>query len=104
VDPSSRIAEIVQKVSGVGSVGPATRLFHDLHLAGDDVDEMLTDLHEAFGTDFSGLSFSEYFPPEHEALVATWAVKLGFQTSKRPVTLQHLCDVVERGAWFDPPS
>jgi hypothetical protein len=48
------------------------------------------------------MDFAAYFPGETGAMGAYWAAKLGFKGKWRTLTVQHLSDVVARGAWFDP--
>lgn len=91
-------------MSGGQSVDRTTRLFHDLHLAGDNAAEALEDIHAEFGTDFSGLDFSDYFPDETEAMGAHLALMLGFRSKKKALTVQNLIDAVGRGSWGTQPS
>jgi hypothetical protein len=95
-EPLEQVRRLVAEVSSSRGVKPETRLFQDLHLAGDDVFELMERIAAKFGTSFSSLSFTDFFPEEHEAL--------GFGGSKKTVTVRHLAEVVKRGAWFDPPN
>ena len=99
---ASSVFAIVGRVAGGRAIGPRDRLWHDLSLAGDDAWEVLEELHTAFGTDFSGLPFEDYFPAEHEALGESWMGALGFRRRRKPLTVQHLIEVVLHGAWFEP--
>ena len=95
---------LIGEVSSSKNVGSETRLFHDLHLGGDDVVEVLERIAAKYGTSFADLTFTDFFYEEHEAFGAALWASLGVRTSKRPVTVRHLAEVVKRGAWFDPRS
>lgn len=43
------------------------KIGEDLLIIGDDADEMILDLNREYGTDFSNLNLSEYFPSECSA-------------------------------------
>lgn len=84
------------------SLEPTTRLQHDLHLGGDDVDELLEKIVATYGTDFSELDFDAFFPDETDALSYYWTSLIGCESDKKEFTLGHLVDVINRGQWFDP--
>jgi hypothetical protein len=98
-----QLRPLIEEVSSSKSVRSDTRLFHDLHLGGDDVAEILNRISAKYGTSFAGLSFTDFFHEEHEALGGALWASLGLRSSKKPVTVQHLAEVVRCGAWFDPP-
>jgi hypothetical protein len=78
-------------------------IYHDLHIAGDDAHELLSDVSKRFDVSFVEMDFDAYFPSETEVMWHYWKVKLGFpDTKRRPLTVDHLLAVVERGVWFDP--
>lgn len=79
------------------------RILHDLGIGGDDADEVLEPIIEKFGTNFEGFDFTEYFPAENEMMAEKWLLRLGFENSRRPLRIGHLIDVIELGAWFEPP-
>jgi hypothetical protein len=82
-----------------------TRLYYDLFIAGDYVDELLAYIHKAFVTILEGLEFLRYFPQEEEAFHLYLAAMLfGFKGRRwSPLTFGHLHAVVKRGSWFEPP-
>jgi hypothetical protein len=94
----------VVRASGSHKVLPQSRLWHDLRVGGDDAWELIEKLVDSFGTSFTSMAFSDFFPDETEAFGAHWGMVFGFRSDKTPVTVQHLADVVERGHWFDPPT
>ena len=98
------VRRLVEKASASRDVKPETRLLHDLHLDGDDVLELLEGLVRTYGTSFSSMSFTDFFHEEPEALGAHIAFSLRFRSGRKPVTVQHLAEVVKRGTWFEPPS
>lgn len=101
-EPFDQVRRIVEDISGHTRVTRQTRLWHDLHLGGDDVVELTDRISAAFGTSFSTFCLSDFFPEEAEALGAHITAALGFKSRKKPVTVQHLLDVVKHGSWFDP--
>lgn len=80
------------------------RLVQDLGIGGDDADELLETIHEKFGTSFTDLEFRDYFPNDHEMLGERWFRLLGFQDNRKPLRVRHLLQVVQCGAWFEPPA
>lgn len=96
------LADVLRGFVGSRRVSADTRILHDLGIAGDDAWELLEKLNRRFGTDFSRMSFTSYFPNETEALGVHWAKLLGFRSSFRPITVGHLEKVIDRGVWFDP--
>lgn len=97
-----QIRDIVQEVTGSRTVTPNTRLWHDLSLGGDDIVELVERLEAKFGTSFADLPYADFFPDEGAALGAHLLKSLGLKDRRKPVTIQHMADVVKRGAWFDP--
>ena len=96
------LREILAKFIGDKKVSNDTALLHDLSIAGDDAWEMIGKINQQFGTDFSKMPFSAYFPDETEALGVHWAKLIGRRSSKKPLTVRHLENVIDRGVWFDP--
>lgn len=87
---------------GCLKISDSTRICHDLLISGDDADELLTKIHDRFGTKFDGMDFHAYFPDETEALI--WAVArwFGIRCRKKEVTVGHLLEVIRKTEWFDP--
>jgi hypothetical protein len=81
-----------------------TRLQQDLHLAGDDVGDLLEKIAATYRTDFSALDFAAFFPDESEALSYYWTSLIGWKSDKREFTLGHLLDVINKGQWFEPAA
>ncbi len=100
VEPALR--EMLSKFIGGRQVEIQTELFHRLGIAGDDAAELIDDVHERFGTDFSGFRFDDFFPNEADALGSHVARVLGVRSQKKPLTPGHLAQVVEKGRWFEP--
>jgi Protein of unknown function (DUF1493) len=69
----------------------------DLNIQGDDANELIDEIHREFGTSFSGMDMRKFFKDEG------MGVALGFwRQGKLPLTVRHLCNVIERGCWFEP--
>ena len=80
------------------------RILQDLNLGGDDAAEFLDAVHDTFGTRFEGFVFNAYFPNETETMGEMWFRRLGFCDDRKAMTVGHLLDVIQRGAWFEPPA
>lgn len=83
----SRVRWLISDQSGVKpeSLRVETRIDADLHLAGDDVGELLDRFEEEFSVDMSGLRsrFAEFFVPESSGLgpavvVFQWRERLDY--------------------------
>ena len=101
---SQQIIELLYGWAGPGEkINPDTPV--NRIVDGDDAGEFLEEIMSRFGTSFEGFDYRPYFTDEGiEPLMRHWALKLGFKDYKRPLTVRHLAEVVERGSWFEPPS
>lgn len=79
-----------------------TEINNDLELIGDDADCMLLDFMDRFNINFEGVDLSAYFLPE--LLLKYWYYKWlkPEKLKKKPLTIGHMAEVVEKGSWFDP--
>ena len=93
---------MLAKFIGRKKVSNNSALLQDLGIAGDDAWELLKEINLQFGTDFSKMPFSAYFPDETEALGVHWAKLIGRRNPRKPLTVGHLVNVIDRGVWFDP--
>lgn len=87
-------------------IARSTAIYHDLWIGGDDAGELLEAVIDRFGTDFSGMRFDRYFPNEglgedFGERIVRW---LGLKSKWQRLTVGHLVDVIQKDAWFDPPS
>ena len=84
----------------------STAIYHDLWLGGDDAGELLEAIHHRFGTNFHEMHFDQYFPNEGEVFSEHILKLLGFRKKARwrRLTIGHLIDVIQKGAWFEPPA
>ena len=100
------IEERIQKIHGSKkSIPGSARIYHDLQLGGDDAFELLEDISKAYGVSFQGFRFDDYFPNETDHMWLAWKARLGFPDTKRkPLTFDHLVDVVRQGHWSDPDA
>jgi hypothetical protein len=97
-----RLTQIIEKYTGRKTFQGSTRLFHDLHLYGEDADDMLGEFQKEFGVDFSEFEFSDYFPDETEMPFGFFLFIFLSREKKNPITIDHLIDVAERQRWFYP--
>ncbi len=104
-----KVRAILVTAMGVDSaiVTPDAKLMHDLRLFGDDADDFLGRLQAEFSTDFSSLEFSRYFYEESNTLnlmlFCGWYRRRKLAL-KPPISVSHLCHVIEKGSWVDPPA
>lgn len=99
------LVAMLQRIGGKPRPIPRTAaIYHDLQIGGDDAYELLEMVAKRFDISFSGLDWAKYFPNETEmGPITYWSLKLGFRDTKhRRITVGHLLDVIERGAWFEP--
>jgi hypothetical protein len=104
---AGRICELLECFSAVPAqqIGLSTRLREDLHISGDDVDDVLLELQEEFHTDWSGLDFHKYFTEEPHLLWPICFLYHGLVRGKwgnGTITVGHLIRVVQSGKWTDP--
>lgn len=93
-----KIAACRQPIEG------STRLYHDLRISGDDAFELIDEIWKNFGTKFDGFKWDIYFPNESEALFFHICRIFGGDKKFRPLTFDHLLNVVRTGYWFEPPA
>ena len=98
------IEKRIQRIHGSKKHIPGSaRIYHDLQLAGDDAVELLEEISKTYEVSFRGFHFDDYFPNEAEHLWFVWKAWFGFPDTKRkPLTFDHLIEVVRRGSWFAP--
>jgi Protein of unknown function (DUF1493) len=105
--PNVTEAELIDLIRRViGERGPITRstaLYHDLLIMGDDAGELLQEIEKRYSVSFNEFDFGLFFPDEFVAGLMWMRWKLGWRDSSRlPITVEHLLAVVNRGEWFQP--
>jgi hypothetical protein len=86
-------------------ITPLSALYHDLHVAGDDLYEFFLEVTKRYGTCFKGFQFSTYVPDEPTAIFYYWATRLGIcKTCFRRLTIKHLAAVIQCEKWFEPDN
>jgi hypothetical protein len=78
------------------------KIYHDLGIGGDDAFDLLDHVSADFKLDFSEMKFSDYFPNESEAFFEHIGRIIGFKGQRKPLTVDHLLRVIEKGQWFEP--
>lgn len=82
-----------------------SRLEQDCGITGDDAIELFTAISDKFNIDFSEFDINMYFHGECEFFFSSFFNREQERHRKAfPVTIGHLCDVVEQGKWFKPPQ
>lgn len=108
VDPPHQdaLGDIVDLIAHVAVPGrlpitPATELYYDLGLAGDDLYEAIAAIRARFGTDFSMMHLADFAPGETEALFSFDLLRrlLGRPRRYHSLTVQSLVEAVHAGAW-----
>ena len=87
-------------------------LFRALGMTGDDCHEFMNDLAETFNLDLADFVWPKYHLGESEAMDVRAALRplrrfAGIRTQPLdrdliPLSIDHLSQVIEHGAWFDP--
>ena len=92
-----RVNELVARKTGLkpDEFGPASRLLHDLGVAGDDAAELLTEFAEQFDVDFGEFRFEQFFPGEPH-LFNFWEIQRGTMSNFLPLTVEDLYRFAER--------
>jgi acyl carrier protein len=108
-----QVKDLIVEVTQVrpDKVHPQAKIEDDLGTTGDDAVELMEKFAERFQVDMTGFDFSVHFGPEGGGclvLLLLFPFWLGKQSDEdyrnfQPVTVGHLVQVAQRGAWFDPP-
>ena len=99
----AEITDIVRNFVGKETkIVGETRIYQDLGIAGDDVDELLEEIQSKFGTSFREMDFDKYRPNDLDAFIDYITFKVGLGGKWTPFTVDHLAQVVKAGSWFDP--
>lgn len=99
-DPSLECFLVRVKESTVrkSDISLEDEIYYDLRIYGDPLFDLLNDLSEAFGTDFSEMKVTEYAPGEGAELIRPILVAFG----RKPflsLKVSDLWDAVQRGHW-----
>jgi hypothetical protein len=100
---AGELSEILVRIAAPAGrpITGTTELYYDLGLAGDDLYEAIAAVRARFGTDFSAMDLTAYAPGETEALFSLDLLRefLGRPRRYRSLTVDHLAQAVEAGAW-----
>ncbi len=98
MDIETKIKELVSCHSGVKieKLSNETLIEEDLGTTGDDVWELLEDIHKQLNVNLSELDFELHFSPEV-------SVSSNESYGYYPVSIGHLIDVAKNQKWFMPP-
>ncbi len=84
---------------------PAGRLGQDLGFAGDDVSDLVVDIHKTFGVDLSEIDSDRYFPGE-DTFFSLWPLQKFFGLKSRldhdqydQIHVTDLVEAIQRGSW-----
>ena len=97
-----RLLTHLRRCVGKAKINDDTKIYHDLGIGGDDAFEFLDHISTEFKVDFSEMRFSDYFPDETEAFSERIGKFLGFKSKRRPLTVNHLLQILEEGRWREP--
>jgi hypothetical protein len=95
---------IAELIGDRGPLPESIAINHDLRLEGDDSDDFLTEIQNRYGTRFDGMVWNQYSQPDSEAQFDFLPRMFGIKPKTKRLTVGHLLDVIERGAWFEPPG
>jgi len=93
------VAKVVAAHAGVPveQVGPSTRLWHDLRLAGEDFADVIEDLNRTHGVTLSG-RLGDYCPTEGDMTWAFWWRPFKRNKTYRELTVTELAAAAHLGA------
>ncbi len=97
------LVSIIADIAGRStSIDASDRLYHDLNIAGDNATRLLDEIHQRFGVRFAGFRFDTYFPHSTSVSVDALLMKLGLRGKWKELTVEHMLNVINNGAWFEP--
>lgn len=96
---ASIVSDILTKPT---ALDVSDRLYHDLNIAGGDATRLLDEIHQRFGVRFAGFRFDAYFPHGTSVSVDALLTKLGLRGKWKELTVEHMLNVIDTGAWFEP--
>lgn len=75
-------------------------------MVSEDIDDFFTHFGESFNIDGNGYNYYDYFleqvHPLHVVRDIFYQIFKPNKIKKKPLTINHLIKVAERGHWFDP--
>lgn len=94
----NKIKELVSYHSGVKieKLSNQTLIEEELGTTGDDIWELLEDIHHQLNVNFSELDFEQHFSPEA-------SMSFNNNYGYYPVSIGHLINVAHKKKWFLPP-
>jgi acyl carrier protein len=109
---SESVIQLIMEVSNRKDIALNTTIQAGLGIEGVDAEELLGNIAEKFGTDFSSMDFDEYFCDEFSLswgllllplTPIAWGLMALTETGKKTdITVQDLVDAVQRGNWQHP--
>jgi hypothetical protein len=85
-------------------VKPEDKIYHDLGLFGLDADCVLMDFERKFNINLENVDFSEYILDEMGLVYFYYKFFKPDKLVKKPLTVRHLAEVVDKGYWFYPSN
>lgn len=79
-----------------------SEVYKDLGIYGMDLYEAVSFLATKYGTKFHEFPMLDYCPPE--GVLWPWQRRRAHRDKYKSLTVRHLVEVVDRGAWFDENS
>jgi hypothetical protein len=102
-DILDEVIDVIARISATNkrSLTPRTELYDDLHLAGDDLYEVISDIRARFGTDFSRMHLPKFAPGETDAIFSFDLLRkvLGQPRRFQSLTICSLVRAVQAGRW-----
>lgn len=80
---------------------PTPELILNKKIYGNDVDEILIGFFIEFDIDYKTFEFEKYFEEERDLRYLLDKLFFRQRKSYRPLTIEHLIKVAEKGEWFD---
>jgi acyl carrier protein len=102
----AELAEQIYSMSGIDKshIRSSAEIYHDLRVHGMDLVELIVFINKKYGTIFDGFDPSQYGPPETGPFLRWILERMGWRKTYKSLTVGHLIEVVQCGAWFDPTT
>jgi acyl carrier protein len=81
-----------------------TQINNHLQIVGDDAYFIMLDFEKKFNISLNGIDLDDYFLRENALIYWYYKWFKPEKLIKKPLTIGHLAEVVEKGRWFEPNS
>ena len=94
-----------QSGSPRGSISTKTRIYEDLRIQGADWNDVLEEINKRWNVSWTEFEVKDYIRDEPNLFYPPNEFERWISGKKMKVlTVGHLAEVIEKGAWFEPQS